>query len=267
MDTNVMILIGFGLLMTFIKTYSLSALSYTFFINAIVFQLYLLLAPLWSNVFNGFPNDKNIYVSQFLITSGAYCVGSVLIAFGGIIGRVGPTQILVASMLQAVAYAFNEQFNLNIIKSYDAGGTTTIHIFGAFFGLGMSFILGKKIKPHTKPEASYNSYILSMAGTLFLWIYWPAFNFGVAANNNFEQTLIAFNTLLSLTGSCISTFALTSLLSRKFSMEDILNATLAGGVAVSASCGVSYYPSVALVIGLLAGTASTLGFHFVTPFL
>jgi ammonium transporter Rh len=46
-DVNVMMLIGFGFLMTFIKTHALSALSYTFFINAIVIQVYILLNPFW----------------------------------------------------------------------------------------------------------------------------------------------------------------------------------------------------------------------------
>lgn len=53
-DTNVMMLIGFGFLMTFIRTHSLSALSYTFFINAIVMQLYILFNAFWNRVFNGF---------------------------------------------------------------------------------------------------------------------------------------------------------------------------------------------------------------------
>jgi ammonium transporter Rh len=50
-------------------------------------------------------------------------------------------------------------------------------------------------------------------------------------------------------------------------MEDILNASLAGGVAVGASAGVLYMPAVALAIGLIAGTISTLGFHYLTPLL
>jgi ammonium transporter Rh len=46
-DVNVMMLIGFGFLMAFIKTHAWSALSYTFFINSIIVQLYLLLGPFW----------------------------------------------------------------------------------------------------------------------------------------------------------------------------------------------------------------------------
>lgn len=50
-DVNVMMLIGFGFLMTFVKNHAWSALSYTFFINAIVVQLYPLLSGFWHRVF------------------------------------------------------------------------------------------------------------------------------------------------------------------------------------------------------------------------
>ena len=43
-DVNVMMLIGFGFLMTYIKKHSWSALVYTFFINAVIVQLYILLS-------------------------------------------------------------------------------------------------------------------------------------------------------------------------------------------------------------------------------
>jgi ammonium transporter Rh len=50
-DVNVMMLIGFGFLMTFIKNYTWSTLSYTFFLNAVIVQLYLLFQPFWHTVF------------------------------------------------------------------------------------------------------------------------------------------------------------------------------------------------------------------------
>jgi len=48
-------------------------------------------------------------------------------------------------------------------------------------------------------------------------------------------------------------------------MEDILNATLAGGVAIGASCGVLYLPGVAIAIGAVAGSISVIGFKFLAP--
>ena len=107
-DTNVMMLIGFGFLMTFIRTHSLSALSYTFFINAIVMQLYILFNAFWKRIFNGFSNEgEYIFINQNLITMSSYCVASVLIAFGGIIGRVGPKQLLIVAIIQTFIYSLN----------------------------------------------------------------------------------------------------------------------------------------------------------------
>lgn len=43
-------------------------------------------------------------------------------------------------------------------------------------------------------------------------------------------------------------------------MDDILNATLAGGVAIGAPSGVLVNPGVAVLFGVIAGTVSTLGY-------
>lgn len=106
-----------------------------------------------------------------------------------------------------------------------------------------------------------------MVGTLFLWIYWPSFNFGVEAQSFYEQNQIVANTLYSLTGSCLATFILTSFMGRKFEMDDILNATLAGGVVIGASSGFLYQPAVAIAMGMVGGFTTTLGFHSLSNFL
>lgn len=61
---------------------------------------------------------------------------------------------------------------------YDAGGSTTIHTFGAYYGLTISYILGKNHAPLHKPRYTYISNIFAMIGTFFLWLYWPSFNAG-----------------------------------------------------------------------------------------
>jgi ammonium transporter Rh len=88
-DINVMMLIGFGFLMTFIRRYAWSALSYTFFINAIAVQLYILLSAFWVRIFHGW-HDKFIVINEKSFIAASYSVASVLIAFGAILGRVGP---------------------------------------------------------------------------------------------------------------------------------------------------------------------------------
>jgi ammonium transporter Rh len=63
-DVNVMMLIGFGFLMTYIKKHSWSALVYTFFINAVIVQLYILLSSFWLRVFSGGWSSSIIHVEE-----------------------------------------------------------------------------------------------------------------------------------------------------------------------------------------------------------
>jgi len=60
-----MMLIGFGYLMAFTKSFSWSAFAYTFFLNALLPQLYILFSAFWiRSLKTGFnENNKFIYVN------------------------------------------------------------------------------------------------------------------------------------------------------------------------------------------------------------
>jgi len=259
-------LIGFGYLMTFIRSYAWSAISYTFLINAFASQLYILLSPFWEKVL--FSNFHEFLINldiEFLIRC-SYAVASVLIAFGGIIGRVGPKDLLIIGTVHIIGYALNEELVLFKILATDAGGSMTIHTYGAYFGLTVCLILSTKVKPITNIKISYISNIFAFIGTLFLWLYWPSFNFALFALNSFEQHQIVINTFLSLTGSVIGTYIISALsLGQGLEMESILNSTLAGGVVIGSACSVIYRPGVAIMIGFTTGIISTLCFHKLTP--
>jgi len=103
-----------------------------------------------------------------------------------------------------------------------------------------------------------------MIGTIFLWCYWPSFN-GVFAEGN-AQMRVVVNTTLALSASCIMAFATSSLYCNgKFEMEDVLNATLAGGVVVGSTSDMMKYPWAVLILGALGGFISVVGFHSLTP--
>jgi ammonium transporter Rh len=65
----------------------------------------------------------------------------------------------------------------------------------------------------------------------------------------------------------LSTFVVSSVAGNGLAMDDILNATLAGGVAAGSASGLLYSPAFALFIGVTAGIVSTLGFKYLTPLL
>jgi hypothetical protein len=55
-------LIGFGFLMAFSKSFSWSAVSYTFFMNAVMVQLYLLLSAFWKRLLSEGFSSQNYYI-------------------------------------------------------------------------------------------------------------------------------------------------------------------------------------------------------------
>lgn len=95
-------------------------------------------------------------------------------------------------------------------------------------------------------------------------MFWPSFNGAMAEGDDQHRAVI--NTVLSLTASCVFTFAISGIVSpgNKFNMVHVQNATLAGGVAVGAVADLMVRPYGALIIGSLAGILSTLGYAYVT---
>jgi ammonium transporter Rh len=67
----------------------------------------------------------------------------MLIAFGALIGRILPSQILFMSVFGCFFYSLSETLVYDKLQVVDVGGSITIHTFGAYFGLALSFVLGK----------------------------------------------------------------------------------------------------------------------------
>ena len=55
---------------------------------------------------------------------------------------------------------------------------------------------------------------------------------------------------------------MTSIHGRGILVEDMQRATLVGGVAIASSCGIIYFPAIALTIGFLGGIISTNLMHY-----
>jgi len=105
-----------------------------------------------------------------------------------------------------------------------------------------------------------------MIGTLFLWMFWPSFNGALA--DPLSQHRVVINTVLALTGSCIGAFLFSQIMRKgKFSMVDIQNATLAGGVAIGSAADLVVRPWAATLIGLFASGVSVWGYTNLMPVL
>ena len=74
------------------------------------------------------------------------------------------------------------------------------------------------------------------------------------------------NTVLSITASALTSCFISTLMLGKFDMEVMLNATLAGGVAIGTSCDLLTYSIYPLCIGAFAGMISALGYLKINKF-
>lgn len=113
---------------------------------------------------------------------------------------------------------------------------------------------------------NYLSDLVSMIGTLFLFCYWPSFNAALGDGSSMHRAII--NTYLGITSSVIgSIFVASATHGGKLEMEIILNASLAGGVAVGSSADIIVMPFGAMLCGFVTGIISSLGFAYLSTFL
>ena len=141
-----------------------------------------------------------------------------------------------------------------------------VHTFGAYFGLAATyFFQNKKAAGDERCEGDYNSQLIAMIGTLFLWMFWPSFNGALAGD--FQQQRVIVNTVLAISGSCVTACAISRIFQQKLNMEVVLNATLAGGVSVGSASDLVVTGGSAMAIGGLAGIVSAIGFLKLGPFL
>jgi ammonium transporter Rh len=138
-----------------------------------------------------------------------------------------------------------------------------IHVFGAYFGI----FAGLFFNPHKVNEArsvktggNHQTNLVAMFGTLFLFMYWPSFNAALASGP--QQTRAIVNTLCAITGSVIFAIFTSRLCDGQLDIDVVINATLAGGVTMGASCDVITNPGFAFLTGGLIGIVSALGFLY-----
>lgn len=110
----------------------------------------------------------------------------------------------------------------------------------------------------------YHLRLILVTGTIFLWLFWPSFN--AIELEGAQQERAVVNTYLSLAACCVVTFAASQLFTEghKFDMVHIQNSTLAGGVAVGTSANLMLEPWGAILVGIVSGVISVVGYVKIT---
>jgi len=295
-DTHVMIVVGFGFLMTFLKRYGFSAVGFNFLLTAFTIQWSILVTGLFHDYLHhameaaseaaeeavtAAPeaadeeavHDAMNYIKVNLdrMIEADFTTGAILISFGAVLGVASPVQLVFMVLFEVIFYNLNG-FILNfVIGVSDIGGSMIIHAFGAYFGLAVARVIYKDDGQigNDAEGCEYHSDVFSMIGTVFLWMFWPSFNSAPGAAGDTNRYYAVVNTYLALCAACVATFIFSTLFNpkKRITMEHIQNATLAGGVAMGTSADMAVQPYGALCIGFFAGLLSTAGYAYIKPYL
>ncbi|XP_040277853.1 RH-like protein [Bufo bufo] len=261
-DVTVMVFLGLGFLFGFLKMFGFSGIAFNFLNAAIGLQWAIILETL---IFKNSGEIQSIGINS--LRKGLMSIFPVLISCGVVLGKVNPLQLVVMTMLELPIFTANRYIMIHYLTMTNHNSMMHGHIFGAYFGLAVSWSM---IPPLTGNKASEEyekstpiSQLFSILGTLFLWMFWPSFN-SITLTDPHQLRNAVYNTFFALATSTVTVFSVSALLHQegKFKMANVRNAILAGGVSAGFIAHMVQYPWISMVLGLIAGIVSTTGFKY-----
>jgi ammonium transporter Rh len=179
-DVHVMIFIGFGFLMTFLKKYGFSSVGYNFLISCLAIQWAMVSNGLLHYVAGHSDGFSKIQLGIVDLVRADFAAAAVMITFGAVLGKTSPLQMLLITFFELIFYGVNEAIGAGRFTAVDMGGSIFVHTFGAFFGLGLSWVISRakvdkssgEVIDNFKNGSTKTSDMFAMVGTIFLWMFW-----------------------------------------------------------------------------------------------
>ena len=263
-DVHVMIFIGFGFLMTFLKYHGWSSVMFNMLVSCWCIQWGILNISFFHALFEGHWSKVKLDITY--LVEGDFAAGATLISFGAVLGKVNSFQLLVMATIEVVIYSCNVGLGQKQFHAVDMGGSMFVHTFGAYFGVACALALGPKnmSAKNTKIGSDYTSNLFAAIGCIFLFMFWPSFN-GVLATGNGQHRVVV-NTVLAISASTLGAFYVSNIINKGlFGMEDCLNASLAGGVVIGSSSDLVASAWLSILIGFFGGVISCLAYNKLQP--
>ncbi|QDT94788.1 ammonium transporter [Gimesia aquarii] len=146
----------------------------------------------------------------------------------------------------------------------DFAGSTVVHSVGAWSAMATVLILGPRTGRFSQKsnQTHFSSSNLPLAGlgVLLIWLGWFGFNGGSTLALNSEVPVIFLNTILAGISGGLCALFWVMMTSKQISVEKVFNGSLAGLVAITASCNAVSYTS-AILIGAIAGVVMLASLH------
>lgn len=217
----------------------------------------------WFGVQGFFPGNAidNTTLIVFFIYQGMFCGTATTIISGAVAERLKFTAyLIIATFVASLVYpmfghwAWNEAGWLKQLGFIDFAGSTVVHSVGAWVSLGTLIIIGPR-QGRFRPNGGVNkiqgaNLPFAVMGALLLWVGWLGFNGGSTLAFNEQVPVIILNTVLSGVAGMITGMLLSLWQHQHIQVEELINGSLAGLVAITASCNLVATP-VAVIIGAI----------------
>ncbi|NXG24304.1 RHD protein, partial [Grallaria varia] len=253
-DVNHMVIFGFGFFLVALRRYGFSSTGF----NLLIIVLGVQCSVLVEDLFLFFHLELNEGVLKS-ITKAIISMSAVVISTGAVLGKTNPVQLIVMTLVELIVFHGSRWINKRFLEVDDHLSLMHVHLFGAYFGLAVTSFFSEPSPRLDKNRSTPKSDLLSMLGSVFLWVFWPSFN-SLLAEIKMQAVL---NTYFALAVSAVTAFMLSALTSKdgKFRMTHIHSAVLAAGVTVSYTAQTINHPWIAMILGLLGSVITILGSH------
>ncbi|MFM6195315.1 MAG: ammonium transporter [Planktothrix sp.] len=205
--------------------------------------------------------------AAFFLFETMFCSTATTIVSGASAERMKfGSYLLVAALTSGIIYPIFGRWAWNGIETndltgwlgelgfVDVAGSTVVHSIGGWVSLAVLLVIGPRMgrfSSQEPPQQMRGSNLqFSVLGTMLLWLGWLGFNGGSYLHLDIQVSTIIVNTVLAGTSGMLVGAALSWVWHRRPEVELIINGSLAGLVAITASNHVVSTPMAPIIGGI-----------------
>ena len=197
MESLKLLLLVFGMSISYTKTYLLSGIGLNLLLCCIVIQVSLVCQLL---------NHNEIFVDVNRLKHSVSAGVASALTLTSLHGRFSSLQLLCVVFFETILYEINVKV-VNNFHVHDLTPGLKVVVFGSFFGVAAC--LSSIPRKGHKFETSSTNYFLCVLSSICSFLFWPSFLSGSSLGD--KKHRIVVNVLLSMMGATVAAFASTSL--------------------------------------------------------
>ena len=227
----------------------------------------------WIGTSNFFPSAEEEQSSMivFFLYQAMFCGTATTIISGAVAERLKfSAYLIIATLVSGIIYpvfghwAWNSDGWLKQLGFIDFAGSTVVHSVGAWVSLATLILIGAR-QGRFSPSRTVNkiqgtNLPFAVLGALLLWVGWLGFNGGSTFALNDQVPGIILNTVLSGVAGMLTATLWSQLQYGRIEVEELINGSIAGLVAITACCNLVATP-LAVIVGATGTMVAQLVSH------